>query len=179
MIGRKLESMALCGAVLGSMAVAMELWGGLAWPHAYGFCTTCHGQDLVGWLGEHVLGVRLGGSLAGSDWPLMTGVGVVLGGWAAASLAGERRARPARHPWLSLGAGILTASLGLMALGCPIRQVILLGYGDWIAVPALIGHVAGVGLGTLLLKRLAERAPGSAARGSPPRGSRTRGSRAR
>jgi hypothetical protein len=131
-------SLAATGVVLAGMVVSMEIWGGFRLPHGYGFCTTCHAQDLVAWFANQLANTHWQLSPAGSRTPIVTGVGILIGSYIAARLAGERRRTAARHPWLSLLAGIAAANLGLLALGCPIRQVVLLGYGDWLAVAAVL-----------------------------------------
>ena len=150
-------SLAACGLALGAIVVGLEGWGGIHPPRAYGFCTTCHGQDLISWAANRLAGFGWELSPAGAETPLLTVVGVLVGARLAAALAGEQQIRTARHPWLSVGAGILAAILGLLALGCPIRQLVVLGYGDWIALPALLGHVTGAVLGVLLLRWAAGR----------------------
>ena len=150
-------SLAACGAAIGVMATALDAWAGINPPHAYGFCTTCHGQDLIGWVANRLFAARWPVSSAGAQAPILTAVGLLVGGFLAATLAGERQTRPARHAWRSLAAGVLASNLGLVALGCPVHQVILLGYGDRLALIAVVGFAIGAAGCTYVLKRRAAR----------------------
>ncbi|MBI2940437.1 MAG: cytochrome C [Chloroflexi bacterium] len=148
-------SLAVSGAATGALATALDAWGGINPPRAYGFCMTCHSRDLVDWVANQLFATHWEVALPGVQFPILTVVGVLLGAYVACILASERRLRPAAHPWLSLVAGVLVVNFGLVALGCPTRQVVRLGYGDWTALTAVAGIVLGAGLGTLVLKRRA------------------------
>ena len=155
MIFRPGVSLAACGAATGALAVVLDVWGGVRPPAAYGYCITCHTRDLIDWVANRLFALGWEVALPGAQLPILTVVGVLLGALLAARLAGELRARPAAHPWLSVFAGVLVVNFGLLALGCPTRQVIRLGYGDWTALAAVGGIVLGVGLGTSIMMRRA------------------------
>jgi hypothetical protein len=146
----------LCGASIAAVAVGLEAAGAVSLTQATGFCVSCHASDLVAWL---VGLVKLSGRIPppASGAPLLTTLGLFGGGLLAAKLAGEYRPRKARGGWQQVLAGALAANLALVALGCPTRQLLRLGYGDWTVLPALLGFLLGGALGTLIIKWRAQR----------------------
>ena len=133
----------LAGIIIGVMAVLAGTIGGVHPPEAYGFCTTCHGRDLL--LGL-VRPLSAGTFDLPTLWPVLTVVGVVAGAWAARRLAAER-VRPDRLdlPMIAtrVGQGFVVMSFALLAMGCPIRLTISAAN---LAISAFIG-LAGVALG--------------------------------
>ncbi len=156
-IRKLLTSLVVCGAAIAGVAVVLDVWARVRPPHAYGYCVSCHGRDLVAWLVNHLLHVQWEISEPGRYGPIVTVAGLLLGAFLASALTGERRAQRATVAWRSLAAGALAAILALVALGCPVHQALLLGYGDWLAIPALAAFYGGASLGTMALGRWAER----------------------
>jgi uncharacterized protein len=136
----------MAGVVIGVVAVLAGTVGGIYPPEAYGFCTTCHGRDLV-------LGLVRPFSVGAFDlptlWPMLTVVGVIGGAWLARRLSDER-IKPDR-PGLPrvasrVAQGFVVMSFALLAMGCPIRLTVSAAN---LAVQAGIG-LAGVAFGIWL-----------------------------
>lgn len=141
-----------CGASIATLAIGLEVFGVVPVPHAYGFCVSCHSRELIVWVMSKFYDVAWGIATSEARYPLLTTVGLFSGGLVASRLAGEYRLRRPSHRWQSVAAGVLASNLALVALGCPARQVLRLGYGDWAALPAALGFVVGAALGTLIIK---------------------------
>jgi hypothetical protein len=142
------------------MAIAAVLAGSIFEvrpPDAYGFCMACHGRDLVNWVINDLTSSRLTVAPAAVVFPLLTGVGVVMGGWLAAWLSGEFRFRRSRKPLRSAFNGFLVMNFGLLAAGCSTRLSLRLGAGDPLGLVGFVGMVAGIVLATLLMRRRAMR----------------------
>src|SRR5581483_1848627 len=75
-------------AVAAVAAIAGE-WLDVSPPAAYGLCSACHGRDLADWVLNHTEGTKLFVAQAGTSWPLLTVVGVVIGSLVAAKRNGE------------------------------------------------------------------------------------------
>ena len=136
----------IAGIVIGIVAVLAGTVGGVQPPEAYGFCTTCHGRDLILGLVRPLSGATFD---LPTLWPVLTVVGVVGGAWLARRLAAET-ARPDRLDTVTIvtraAQGFVVMSFALLAMGCPIRLTISAAN---LAVPAFIG-LAGVALGIWL-----------------------------
>ena len=149
-------SEAACGATIAALAVTLEASGVVRAP-VNGFCVSCHASDLVSWLISRVSHVSWAFPRSAGAFPLLTTAGLFLGGLLAAKLAGEYRARGRGSAWRGVAAGALASNLALVALGCPTRQILRLGYGDWSALVAALGFLGGAALGTLIIKWSAQR----------------------
>lgn len=151
------------GLVLGFSAALVQAYFHVVPPVAYGVCMVCHPRDLFNWLADHLLHISWDYSIASTNWPLLTAVGVVLGAWVAARQHGEARPRPARQRSLYFLYGFLMINFGLVLGSCPIRIVLLTAYGNLLGLVGLLAVIIGVVLGTLALRWNARR---EAARGA-------------
>lgn len=118
---------------------------------AYGICMACHGQELAAWL----FPFDIRGVVHPVSVPLLTTVGVVVGAGLAA-----RRNREFRRPRggfnstsALLGAGVGFAAI--VALGCPTRLWLRLGYGDGTVLLPIVGLVLGILVAVIVMKRRA------------------------
>jgi hypothetical protein len=136
------------GAALGFGAAFVQAYFKVIPPVAYGVCMVCHPKDLFNWIADHGLNLNWGYSLASTNWPLLTVVGLVLGALVAAYQHGELHLRAARQPWFYFISGFLMINLGLILGACPIRVVLLSAYGDWLGWLGWVCVVIGVLLGT-------------------------------
>lgn len=109
-------------------------------PPVYGFCVACHTRDLV----------------TGSA-PLLTGVGLLVGGYLGARRHGEFRPRRPRRLLRGFGLGLVAMVASLFALGCTVRLLLRAAYGESTAWWAVGGVAVGIALGTELLRRHARR----------------------
>jgi hypothetical protein len=112
----------------------------------------CHPRDAINWVVNR---------LAGADWeiapvsmtaPLLTSFGVLIGAFAAARRHRERRPLSLGRPVRSLLFGVLAMNAAIIALGCPTRLLLLSAYGEALAVVGVAGLIAGIVLGTWLLR---------------------------
>lgn len=127
-------------------------------PVAYGVCMVCHPRDLFNWAADHLLGLDWHYTIASTNWPLLTVIGVVLGALVASAQHGELKLRPARQAWFFFLNGFLMMNFGLILGSCPIRIVILSAYGDWTGIIGWVCIVIGVVGGSALLRWNARRA---------------------
>lgn len=145
------------GLVLGFGAALVQAYFKVIPPAAYGVCMVCHPKDLVNWIADHVLNTDWSYSVASTNLPLLTVIGVVLGALVASRQHGELHLRPARQSLFYFVNGFLMMNFGLILGSCPIRIVLLSAYGNLIAVVGLVCVILGVVIGTLALRWNARR----------------------
>jgi hypothetical protein len=145
------------GLVLGFGSALVQAYFKVIPPVAYGVCMVCHPKDLFNWIADHLLHLNWGYSLASTNWPLLTVVGVVLGALAAAYQHGELHLRSARQPLFYFINGFLMINFGLILGACPIRIVLLSAYGNWLGIIGWVCVVIGVLVGTWALRWVAAR----------------------
>ncbi|HYF90621.1 MAG TPA: hypothetical protein VD969_00090 [Symbiobacteriaceae bacterium] len=109
-------------------------------PPAYGFCVACHTRDL----------------LTGTA-PLLTGAGLLIGGYLGALQGREFRPHRLVQPMKQFGLGFVAMFASLVALGCTVRLLLRASYGDGGAWWAVLGVAGGIALGTHMLRRRARR----------------------
>ncbi len=136
----------VAGIIIGVVALLAGTIGGVQPPEAYGFCTTCHGRDLI--LG--IVQPWFPGTLdLPTLWPVITVVGVFGGAWLARRVAREH-VRPDRLDMRESGTrvvqGFVVMSFALLAMGCPIRLTVSAAN---LAVQGFIG-LGGVAIGVWL-----------------------------
>lgn len=146
----------LAGLALGTLAVIVGTLSGLSILEHYGFCTTCHGHDLIVGLTQK-LGL-LNPALVDSPaiWPVLTTVGVVVGALVSSRVNGEAPRRPQRLNWQAglwrFALGFVVMSLALLAMGCPIRMTIRAADLNLQGAIGLAGVAVGVVAGVAWLK---------------------------
>lgn len=145
------------GVVLGLGAALVQAYFKVIPPAAYGVCMVCHPKDLVNWIADHVLNTDWSYSVASTNWPILTVIGVVLGALVAARQHGELHLRPARQTLFHFVNGFLMMNFGLILGSCPIRIVLLSAYGNLVGIVGWVCVVIGVVGGTLALRWNARR----------------------
>ena len=132
----------VAGAVTGLCAVLLVLSGN---PLNMGFCIACFLRDIAGGLGLHRAAVvqYLRPEIAG----------LILGAFITSLTAKEFKVTGGASPLLRFLLGMLMMSGALIFLGCPLRMILRLAGGDWNALVALPGYVAGVWAGVFFLKK--------------------------
>jgi hypothetical protein len=145
------------GIVVAAVAAIAGEWLDVSPPAAYGLCSACHGRDLADWILNHTEGTKLFIAQAGTSWPLLTVVGVVIGSLVASKRNGEFGAinLGGNMRQFLYGAGAMCAAL--FVGGCPTRLIIRTGYGDLAGLFAVCGVAAGVILATVTMRRVARR----------------------
>ncbi len=132
------------GIVLGAGAALAQAYFKVIPPLAYGVCMVCHPRDLFNWTADHLFNLDWHYSMAATNWPLLTVIGVVAGALVAAAQHGELHLKPARQSGYFFLNGFLMMNFGLILGSCPIRIVILGAYGDWLGILGWACVVLGV-----------------------------------
>ncbi len=132
------------GLVLGIGASLVQAYFKVIPPLAYGVCMVCHPKDLFNWGADHLFNLDWSYSIASTNWPLLTVLGVLAGAFIASARHGELRLKPARQPLFFFLNGFLMINFGLVLGSCPIRIVLLTAYGDWTGLIGWICVVLGV-----------------------------------
>lgn len=145
------------GSVLGFGAALVQAYFKVIPPAAYGVCMVCHPKDLINWIADHLFHTGWGYSIASTNWPVLTVIGVLLGAAVAAYQHGELHLRSARQPLFFFFNGFLMMNFGLILGSCPIRIVLLSAYGNLVAVGGWLCVIAGVILGVMALRWNAHR----------------------
>lgn len=129
------------GAVIGVTATLLQYFGN---PPNMGVCVACFERDIAGALGLHRAGVV--------QYIRPEIIGLVIGAFLAALIAGEYRPRGGSAPLVRFFLGVFAMIGALVFLGCPWRALLRLAGGDGNAVTGLAGLVTGIGAGVLFLK---------------------------
>jgi hypothetical protein len=145
------------GIIMAFAAVAAGSFFEVRPPEAYGVCMVCHGRDLVNSIANSLTDSRLVVAQSALVFPLLTTVGVVIGGWLGAITSGEYRFRKPSKPVRDFVYGMLVMNFGLLAAGCSTRLALRTAAGDIAGVAGFALMAVGVVLATLWLKRKALR----------------------
>ncbi|MHA1248640.1 MAG: YeeE/YedE thiosulfate transporter family protein [Candidatus Helarchaeota archaeon] len=149
------------GFIIGiSVALVQAMLISVGGPPAYSFCVACHTRDLINGIindiaGKNILGLAPISNLA--IFPMLTMVGVFIGGFAAAKINKEfkiKKSSPLVY-FLYLGGGILVICFALLLGGCPYRAALRFAYGDMIALIGILAMAGGIFTGVqILLKKM-------------------------
>jgi hypothetical protein len=145
------------GVVMALAAVIAGSFFEVRPPEAYGICMSCHGRDLVNWLSNDFFGTDLTVAQASAVFPVLTTVGVLIGGFIGAVSSGEFRFRMPSRPLKSFGQGLLVMNLALLAGGCSTRLLLSTAAGDLLGLTGFGAMVVGVILATFWIRRRALR----------------------
>nr|WP_319538603.1 YeeE/YedE thiosulfate transporter family protein [uncultured Methanospirillum sp.] len=148
----------ILGVIIGVLAAVVQgLTISAGGPEAYGFCALCHTRDLVNGLLNIGLGTNLGLAAVSKAavLPVMSMVGVLIGGFVAAKLSREYRVKSAsvKDIIIYFIGGVLLMQFGLLLGACPYRAAIRFAYGDLVALVGIIGIVIGVWISLYLIQR--------------------------
>jgi len=130
------------GAVIGILAPLLVFLGN---PGNMGICVACFNRDIAGALGLQ--------RVATLQYIRPEIIGLVLGALIAALAFKEFKPRTGSAPLVRFLLGMFAMFGALVFLGCPWRAYLRLSGGDWNAIFGVLGLVAGIGLGIILLKR--------------------------
>jgi hypothetical protein len=126
-------------------------------PEAYGVCIACHARDLVDWTINRLAGTDLTVAPASLVFPVLTTVGVLLGGLVGAVSNREFRWRSPDKSWRTFLYGALVMNCALVAGGCSIRLLLRTAAGEALGMGGFGGLVVGVASATYWLRRRAAR----------------------
>ncbi len=145
------------GITAAALAVAAGAFFEVNPPAAYGVCMACHGRDLVNWTINEAAGTHLTVAQASLVFPVLTTIGVLLGGFAGAYSGRELRWWTPDNPVKTFVYGALVMNFALLAGGCSIRLLLRSAAGDALGIVGFAGMAAGVVLGTHWLRWRATR----------------------
>jgi uncharacterized protein len=144
-IGRFLSSrggIITTGLAVGVLAPILVKLGN---PANMGVCVACFSRDIAGAVGLH--------RAAAVQYIRPEIIGFVLGSLVAALIFREFRPRTGSSPLIRFLLGALAMIGALVFLGCPWRAFLRLSGGDWNAILGILGLVAGIAAGIILLRR--------------------------
>jgi hypothetical protein len=136
----------ITGLTMGVLAAIVQGFFDLQPPAGDGICGISHPANLVNWLTNNVFGTNFTIHSIFVTVPVLTSVGFILGGFAAAVKNKEFKFRPGpvRDNILAFILGFLIINFGLLWGSCPIRTTILSAYGMLFAMLVLGCIVLGV-----------------------------------
>jgi hypothetical protein len=153
-ISKIIKIPAFLGIVIGFFAALVQaLIISAGGPEAYGFCVACHTRDLVNAFFNAFTGANLGLATISIVTPVLTIIGVIIGGYIAATKNKEfrvKKAKPVIYLLYFLG-GIASLNFALLLGACPYRAALRFAYGDLIALIGILSIAGGVAVGVLTL----------------------------
>lgn len=145
------------GIITGIIAVAVGVFFEVRPPEAYGICMACHGRDLINWIVNMQLGTRLAVAPASTVLPLLTTVGVLIGGFAGAITSHEFKWKTPDNPIKTFVYGFLVMNFALLAGGCSIRLLLRAADGDVLGFAGFGFMSVGVVAATFGMRWVAQR----------------------
>ncbi len=153
-ISKIIKIPAFLGILIGFFAALVQaLIISAGGPEAYGFCVACHTRDLVNAFFNAFTGDSLGIAPVSMVTPVLTIIGVIIGGYIAATRNKEfkvKKTKPIIYLLYFLG-GIAVLNLALLLGACPYRVALRFAYGDLIALIGVLSIAGGVAVGVLIL----------------------------
>ena len=137
---REKHRLAITGAVIGAISVLLVVLGN---PKNMGFCIACFIRDIAGGMHLHTAPIV--------EYMRPEIIGIILGSFAISVITGVFRPRSGSSPVLRFVIGFFVMIGALVFLGCPLRMVLRLAGGDMNAFVALLGFIAGIGIGCIFL----------------------------
>ncbi|OWZ85021.1 YedE family putative selenium transporter [Natranaerobius trueperi] len=134
--------MIITGIIVGLFGGGLVLLGN---PVNMGFCIACFLRDIAGALGTHQAAV------VQNIRPEV--IGLILGSFIISKVSGEFRPMAGSATATRFLLGIFIMFGSLIFLGCPLRMVLRLAGGDLTAIPAFLGFIVGIIIGTEFLKK--------------------------
>lgn len=129
------------GVVVGVLAPLLVRLGN---PGNMGICVACFTRDIAGALGLQ--------NVSTVQYIRPEIIGLVLGAFVAALAFREFKPRTGSAPPVRFFLGMFAMFGALVFLGCPWRAYLRLGGGDLNAVWGILGLIAGISVGVLLLR---------------------------
>ena len=132
--------LAICGAIIGIISVALVAFGN---PLNMGFCIACFIRDIAGGMHLHTAPIV--------EYIRPEIIGIILGSFLISVARKDFNPRGGSSPVLRFIIGFVVMVGALVFLGCPLRMVLRLGGGDLNALVGLLGFIAGIGIGCIFL----------------------------
>ncbi|WP_300004376.1 YedE family putative selenium transporter [uncultured Cedecea sp.] len=132
----------ISGIIIGISALLLGIYGN---PPNMGICVACFLRDSTGSMGLH--------NTETVQYLRPEIFGFILGSFGAAVIFKEFQSKAGSAPVIHFTLGFLMMVGCLVFLGCPLRMILRIGAGDLNAVVGLFGLVAGIGIGSLFIKK--------------------------
>jgi YedE family putative selenium metabolism protein len=137
-----LAMLLVSGGVTGFLAVTLTIFGN---PANMGMCVACFIRDTAGALGLH--------GAVNVQYIRPEIPGFIAGAFILALSRREFKPQGGSAPLLRFFISLFVIIGALVFLGCPLRMVLRLAGGDLNALVGLVGFVAGIALGSVMLKK--------------------------
>ena len=137
---REKHKLAVTGLFIGAISVLLVVLGN---PKNMGFCIACFIRDIAGSMHLHTAPIV--------EYMRPEIIGIILGSFAISVITGDFRPRSGSSPVLRFIIGFFVMIGALVFLGCPLRMVLRLAGGDLNAFVALLGFIAGIGVGCIFI----------------------------
>lgn len=121
-------------------------------PEAFGICGISHPRDMIDFVFNKLLGTNFFLSNYSLVIPVLTYVGIVFGAAFSAYQKKELRLRSVPDRASPVIYGFAVANFGMLMGFCSVRAIMLLAYGNLLAVPGLVGILIGVVLACRYVK---------------------------
>lgn len=142
------------GIFVGALAVLAQPLFKIQPPQAYGICIVCHGRDLLNWISQRIFSITLESAKVSINYPLLTTIGIISGSIISSRLNGEFNFIKIGNLPTIFFLGIAASNFGLLIISCPTRLFLRLAFGDPFALLAIVGLLAGISIGVILLRRI-------------------------
>ncbi|HVP22910.1 MAG TPA: hypothetical protein VMS77_03240 [Conexivisphaerales archaeon] len=113
-------------------------------PEAFGICGISHPRDMIDFVVNRLFGTNFFLSSYSLAIPVLTYVGIVGGAALSAYRRKELKLRSVPDRAAPVIYGFAVANFGMLMGFCSVRAVMLLAYGNLLAVPGLVGILIGV-----------------------------------
>lgn len=130
------------GLLIGISSILLTLFGN---PINMGLCIACFIRDTAGGIKLHNAGVV--------QYVRPEIIGIIIGAYITAIIGKDFSPRAGSAPATRFALGFFMMIGALMFLGCPLRMILRIGGGDMNAVVGLVGFVAGILIGIVLLNK--------------------------
>ena len=134
--------LAICGAIIGIISVALVAFGN---PLNMGFCIACFIRDIAGGMHLHTAPIV--------EYIRPEIIGIILGSFLISVARKDFNPRGGSSPVLRFIIGFVVMVGALVFLGCPLRMVLRLGGGDLNALVGLLGFACGIAIGCFFLSQ--------------------------
>ena len=145
---------AFLGIVIGFLSALIQaLIISAGGPEAYGFCVACHTRDLTNAIFNAFTSSSLGLAPISKATPVLTVIGVIIGGFLAATRNKEfkvKKSNPLIYFIYTIG-GIAVLNFALLFGACPYRAALRFAYGDIVALIGILSITGGVAVGVIIL----------------------------
>jgi hypothetical protein len=121
-------------------------------PEAFGICGISHPRDMIDFVFNKLFGTNFFLSNYSLVIPVLTYVGIVFGAALSANQKKELRLRSVPDRASPVVYGFAVANFGMLMGFCSVRAIMLLAYGNLLAVPGLVGILIGVVLACRYVK---------------------------